>query len=29
VKPVNPPRADSDPARFVRDLVLDPAFQLK
>jgi uncharacterized protein (DUF1800 family) len=29
VKPVNPPRPDSDPARFVRDLVLDPAFQLK
>ena len=29
VKPVNPPRADSDPARFVRDLVFDPAFQLK
>ena len=29
VKPVNPPKADSDPARFVRDLVLDPTFQLK
>jgi uncharacterized protein (DUF1800 family) len=29
VKPVNPPRPDNDPARFVRDLVLDPAFQLK
>ncbi|HEY7610694.1 MAG TPA: DUF1800 family protein, partial [Alphaproteobacteria bacterium] len=29
VKPVNPPKTDSDPARFVRDLVLDPAFQLK
>ncbi len=29
VKPVSPPRPDSDPARFVRDLVLDPAFQLK
>jgi uncharacterized protein (DUF1800 family) len=29
VKPVNPPKPDSDPARFVRDLVLDPAFQLK
>lgn len=29
IKPVTPPRPDSDPARFVRDLVLDPAFQLK
>jgi len=29
IKPVTPPRPDSDPARFVRDLALDPAFQLK
>jgi uncharacterized protein (DUF1800 family) len=29
VKPVNPPPHDSDPVRFVRELVLDPAFQLK
>lgn len=29
IKPVMPPRPDSDPARFVRDLALDPAFQLK
>jgi uncharacterized protein (DUF1800 family) len=29
VRPVDPPRSDSDPARFIRDLTLDPAFQLK
>jgi uncharacterized protein (DUF1800 family) len=29
IKPVHPPNPDSDPARFTRDLVLDPAFQLK
>ncbi len=29
VRPVNPPPHDSDPVRFVRELVLDPAFQLK
>ncbi|MGH7004969.1 MAG: DUF1800 domain-containing protein, partial [Alphaproteobacteria bacterium] len=29
ISPVNPPRADSDPARFIRDLALDPTFQLK
>ena len=29
IKPVIAPRADSDPARFIRDLALDPAFQLK
>jgi uncharacterized protein (DUF1800 family) len=29
IPPVNPPRPDSDPARFIRDLALDPAFQLK
>ena len=28
-KPVNPPTSDSDPARFIRDLALDPVFQLK
>ena len=29
IKPVNPPKGDSDPARFIRDLALDPTFQLK
>jgi uncharacterized protein (DUF1800 family) len=28
-KPVNAPKPDSDPARFIRDLALDPTFQLK
>jgi len=28
-KPVNPPKPDSDPARYIRDLALDPTFQLK
>lgn len=29
IKPLNPPGDASDPARFVRDLVLDPTYQLK
>jgi uncharacterized protein (DUF1800 family) len=29
IKPLNPPSGTSDPARFVRDLVLDPTYQLK
>lgn len=28
-RPVNPPRRESDPARYIRDLALDPTFQLK
>ena len=29
IDPAHPPHADSDPARFIRDLALDPVFQLK